>query len=84
MADADRMDACDFVPTEEQAALVGAPERTGKIGNQGTNTIEVTNEFVARALPKRKYVKDGLSARLFSDSRTTLVHSRYRGSCNPR
>ncbi len=48
MADANHIDACNFIPTEEQAALVGAPERPGKIGDPGTN-IELCCQSVAEA-----------------------------------
>jgi hypothetical protein len=52
-ADADSIRACDFFPTEEQAALHRAPASPGKTG-EGTNTEKLTHGFIAKALPKRK------------------------------
>jgi hypothetical protein len=51
-------EACDFHPTEEQCDIGDAPSRPGKIGDESTNTKELTRDFIAKSLPNRKYNGD--------------------------
>ncbi len=49
MANVVEIEACEFFPTEAQAALEGAQERPHKIGDPDTNTSElITNLFLKR------------------------------------
>ncbi len=64
MANADHIPTCDFVPNEAQEGMDGAPARPGRIGEEGTNTSELTHEFISNYLPNRKYVKDCLSPKV--------------------
>jgi hypothetical protein len=64
MAEDVDIDPCEFFPTEEQAAMNGAPARPGKIGAEGINTDALTRGFIVKALPKRKYIQDNLFPRI--------------------
>ncbi len=44
--------------------MIGAPPRPGRIGEEGTNTKDLTREFIAKALPNRKYNGDDLLPRV--------------------
>jgi hypothetical protein len=78
MADAEHVPACDFVLNEEQAGMTCAPPRPGRISDEITNTLELIHAFIRNYLPNRKYVKDHIFPKLFSNSRTLLNGSSIR------
>jgi hypothetical protein len=47
------------------AQTVGAPGRPGRISEDGTNTHELTRDFLVNAFPKRKNVRDSPNRVMF-------------------
>ncbi len=64
MADEIGRNVCEYYPSDEDKKLAGAMDRPGRIGSDGTNTKELTREFIVLALPNRKYNKDNLHPRV--------------------
>ncbi len=62
MAEPEEIPAWEFVPSEAQLAMPGAPASPGRISDEVTNTGELTSKFVENYLPNRIYVKDTVHA----------------------